>query len=420
MKSQLSTIISREYLERVKRKSFIISTILMPLFMVGLMLLPVIIAIFASPEEKKIAVIDRSGLIARTLQNDGEVRFVSTDATLADLTDDESYDGVLVIGADIVRNPADVSLYTREASSVKIETNIADQIKDRVESIRLREYNIENLGEILAAVRADVKLQTFRLDAEEEASETSSMLSYFIGIIMSFMLYMFILLYGQMVMTSIIEEKNNRVLEIVVSSVKPSYLMLGKIIGIGLVALTQILIWAVIILSFTTWIMPSLTAGIAGSGETEIMTALSVLGDGSYLLQLFVYLMLFLIGGYLFYSSIYAAIGSAVDNIQDASQLQTIAVLPIIIGMVLSPTVVNDPMSSFATWVSIIPFTSPMVMMARIPFGIPVWEIILSIVLLYATFIFMIWLSAKIYRVGIFMYGKKPTLSELIRWSRYK
>lgn len=420
MKSQLSTIISREYLERVKRKSFIISTILMPLFMVGLMLLPVIIAIFASPEEKKIAVIDRSGLIARTLQNDGEVRFVSTDATLADLTDDESYDGVLVIGADIVRNPADVSLYTREASSVKIETNITDQIKDRVESIRLREYNIENLGEILAAVRADVKLQTFRLDAEEEASETSSMLSYFIGIIMSFMLYMFILLYGQMVMTSIIEEKNNRVLEIVVSSVKPSYLMLGKIIGIGLVALTQILIWAVIILSFTTWIMPSLTAGIAGSGETEIMTALSVLGDGSYLLQLFVYLMLFLIGGYLFYSSIYAAIGSAVDNIQDASQLQTIAVLPIIIGMVLSPTVVNDPMSSFATWVSIIPFTSPMVMMARIPFGIPVWEIILSIVLLYATFIFMIWLSAKIYRVGIFMYGKKPTLSELIRWSRYK
>ena len=419
MNSQLSTIITREYLERVKRKSFIISTILMPVFMVLLMALPALIAIFSTPEEKEIAVVDESGVIAKTLQNGDETKFVVTQATLADLTDNEDYYGVLVIGKDIVDNPSAVTLYTHSASSMQLENAIARQIKETVESIRLRRYNIENLSEILAAVNADVKLQTFRIDSDE-TSETSSTLSYFIGIIMSFMLYMFILLYGQMVMTSIIEEKNNRVLEIVVSSVKPSYLMLGKIIGIGLVAITQILIWAIIIMSFTFWVMPSLVAGIAGGADPEMMAALGLLGDGSYMLTLFVYLILFLVGGDLFYSSIYAAIGSAVDNIQDASQLQTFAVLPIIIGMVLAPSVVGDPMSSFATWVSIIPFTSPMVMMARIPFDIPVWQIITSLVLLYATFLFMIWLSAKIYRVGIFMYGKKPTIGELIRWARYK
>lgn len=419
MNSQLSTIITREYLERVKRKSFIISTILMPIFMVGLMALPALIAIFSTPEEKKIAVIDESGVIAKTLQNDNEIKFEISSATLGDLTDNDDYDAVLVIGKDIIKKPSNATLYTHAASSMQLENNIASQIKQTIESIRLREYNIDNLNEILAAVNADVKLQTFRIDSDE-TSETSSTLSYIIGLVMSLMLYMFILIYGQMVMTSIIEEKNNRVLEIVVSSVKPTYLMLGKILGIGLVAVTQILIWAVIIMSFTFWIMPSLTAGMATGADPEAMAAIGRLGDGSYMMSLFCYLLLFLVGGYLFYSSIYAAIGSAVDNIQDASQLQTVAILPIILGMVLSPSVVNDPMSTFATWVSIIPFTSPMVMMARIPFGIPFWQIALSIVLLYVTFIFMIWLSAKIYRVGIFMYGKKPTVKELIRWARYK
>ncbi|MDE5555769.1 MAG: ABC transporter permease [Muribaculaceae bacterium] len=421
MNSQLSTIIAREYLERVKRKSFIISTILMPLFMVGLMVLPALIAIFQTPEEKVIAVIDESGVVAKTLQNGDETKFVVVDKPLADILGNEGYYGVLSIGANIVEKPSNATLYTHSASSMSLENYISNQIKETVESIRLRKYNIDNLPEILAAVQADVNLQTFRIDESEEASETSSTLSYFIGIIMSFMLYMFILIYGQMVMTSIIEEKNNRVLEIVVSSVKPTYLMLGKILGIGAVAVTQILIWLIIVLSFSYWVMPSLMSGVvAGANDPELMAALGRLSDGSYVLSLFVYLLLFLVGGYLFYSSIYAAIGSAVDNIQDASQLTTIAVLPIILGMVLSPSVVADPMSSYATWISIIPFTSPLVMMARIPFGIPFWEIALSIVLLYLTIGFMIWLAAKIYRVGIFMYGKKPNITELIRWARYK
>ena len=420
MNSKLSIIIAREYLERVKRKSFIISTIIMPVLMVGLMMLPALIAYFSTPEEKQIAVIDESGVIAPTLQNSDEVKFIATKASFEDLSKDDRYDAVLTIGADIVENPSSATLYTHSASSVQLEKSIASQIKHTIESIRLRKYNIDNLNEILAAINANVTLQTFRIADNEEASETSSELSSAIGFLMTFMLYMFIILYGQMVMTSIIEEKNNRVLEIVVSSVKPTTLMLGKILGIGFVAITQILIWAAIVLSFTTWVMPSFVAALASSGDTEVLAAIGQLGDLSYIVSLFAYLLIFLIGGYLFYSSLFAAIGSAVDNIQDASQLQSIALAPILIGFIVSPAVVQDPMSTFATWVSIIPFTSPMVMMARIPFGIPFWEIAVSIVLLYATILFTIWLSAKIYRIGIFMYGKKPTIAELIRWARYK
>ena len=211
-------------------------------------------------------------------------------------------------------------------------------------------------------------------------------------------------------------------LEIVVSSVKPSWLMLGKITGIGLVAITQILIWAVLIGSCSFWTMPLLAdiGGGVGSDNAEIAAAISQLSDTGFITSLFVYLLLFFIGGYLFYSSIYAAIGSAVDNIQDASQLSTIATMPVIIGIISSMAVLANPSSTLAFWVSVIPFTSPMAMMSRLPYGVPTWEVILSLAVLYASFAFLIWLCAKIYRVGIFMYGKKPTLMEIIRWARYK
>ena len=418
MNSPLTTIIAREYLERVKRKSFIISTILMPVFMVALMALPALIAVFSTPEEKTIAVVDRSGVIAPTLSNGDELKFVVADLPVDTLKANEDYYGVLVIGPNIVADPSQATLYTHAASSMQLEGNIASQIKQTVEDIRLSKYNIDNLSQILDEIEADVTLQTFRID-EDETSETSSTLSYVVGIIMSFMLYMFILIYGQMVMTSIIEEKNNRVLEIVVSSVKPSALMMGKICGIGLVALTQILIWAGLLIAASAWIIPGIAAG-SMSADAEVAGLVAQLGNTDYVASIFAYIVAFLVGGYLFYSAIYAAIGSAVDNVQDASQLQTIAIVPIILAMVLSMSVISDPNSQMAFWASIIPFTSPVVMMARIPFGIPGWEIALSLVLLYASFFGMIWFSAKVYRVGIFMYGKKPTLGELVRWARYK
>lgn len=420
MKNKTLIILSREYLQRVRRKSFIITTILMPILMVGLMMLPALIDKFSDKENKVFAVIDDSGAIAPALQNTPELKFVSTDASEEELRKNEDYDGILIIGKSIIDNPSDVTLYSRGAMSPQSEMIISSQIGAIIEQYRLTEYNIENLPQILAEVHADVNMKTLRID-EDEDRVTSTIVSSLVGMLMSLVLYMFVLIYGQMVMTSIIEEKNNRVLEVVVSSVSPSRLMLGKILGIGAVAVTQIVIWALLICSFTTWVMPSmLSSFLNGGSDLDLMQALTMLGDTGYILNLFALLILLLIGGYLFYSSIYAAIGSAVDNIQDASQLQTVAVVPIILGMVFSMSVINDPNSTLAFWLSMIPFTSPMVMMARIPFGIPAGQIVASLAILYASVLFLIWLSAKIYRVGIFMYGKKPTFKELIRWAKYK
>ncbi len=416
MNSPLSIIVSREYLERVQRKSFIISTLLTPLLMLGLMMAPALFAILAGPENKTIAVIDRTdAMIARQLDNEGELNFKVVQGELAELIDNADYDAVLVIEADAGSRPSAIKLYSHEAASMQTEGAISSQLENIIEDERIKAYDIDNLSQIMKEVKADVRLETFRI-SEGDTSETSSIISYIVGITTSLMLYMFIMLYGQMVMTSIIEEKNNRVLEIVVSSVKPNALMMGKIVGIGLVAVTQILIWGIILTACSIWLMPLVSGAAQGAGGFD----LGVLGSPAYILELFGYITLFLIGGYLFYSSIYAAVGSAVDNIQDASQLVSIAVIPIIIGMVVSMSVVQNPASSLAVWTSMIPFTSPMVMMARIPFGIPAWQIWTSLALLYASFAGMVWLSAKIYRVGIFMYGKKPSFSELIRWARYK
>ncbi len=420
MSSALSIIISREYLERVKRKSFIISTILMPILMVGMMVAPALIAMFSEPETQTIAVIDDTGVIAPMLQNDGSLTFKPFGAGIDAAKADEDYDAILVIGREAVSEPkGNITLYTRGAPSMQNESAIRSQLGDAIESIRIDRIDISNLRQIMDQVHADVSIDTFRIDREEETA-TSSTLSYLLGITTMFILYMFIILYGQMVMTSIIEEKNNRVLELVVSSVRPTALMLGKILGIGLVAVTQILIWAVLLIACSIWLMPVLAGAVAGSGDAELTQAVTTMGDSSYMLGIFGYLVLFLIAGYLFYSSIYAAIGSAVDNIQDASQLQSVAILPIIIALILSMTVLTDPNSTLAMWTSMIPFTSPMVMMARLPFGIPAWQPVVSLLILVVSLLAMIWLSAKIYRVGIFMYGKKPTVTELIRWTRYK
>ena len=418
MNSPLLIVIAREHLERVKRKSFIISTLLMPIFMIGLMLTPALIAIFSTLEDKNVAVLDDTPQhIGRQLHGEGELKFTVVDASLADAMANEEYDAVLVLEANAVGKPDGIRFYSREAASMQTESAISSQLENIIENERLKGYDIENLAQILKEVQVDVDLETYRIsDDESDASETSSIASYLVGMIMSLMLYMFIMLYGQMVMTSIIEEKNNRVLEIVVSSVRPSSLMMGKILGIGLVAITQILIWGVLLTACSLWLMPL----VSGAASAETGIDLGMYGSPSYIMMLFGYILLFLIGGYLLYSSIYAAVGSAVDNIQDASQLQSFAIIPIIIGMVVSMSAVQDPSSSLAVWASIIPFTSPMVMMARIPFGIPAWQIWVSVVLLYASFVAMVWFAAKIYRVGIFMYGKKPSVAEFVRWARYK
>lgn len=434
MNSKIGIVIRREYLERVSKKSFIVSTILMPILMIGLMVAPTLLTIYNTPEEKTIAVVDNSGIIVPSLKNEESIKFIPSTAPIDSLKANSDLDGILVIGNNILTNNNGASLFTHDASSMMIEQNITKQLEDIIEDQRLKNYDIENLDKIINEVNADITLSTYRID-EEEDSTSSSTLSYIIGMLMSLLLYMFLLLYGQLVMTSIIEEKNNRVLEIMVSSIKPGQLMMGKILGIGFVALTQVLIWAALMISMSAFVMPALmpadimadmSAMNSGAGnaalstDIELLQALSIIGDVGYIISLFTYLTLFLIGGFLFYAALYAAIGSAVDNIQDAGQLQSIVVVPIILGLVMSMSVVADPNSTLATILSMIPFTSPMTMMTRVPFGIPTWETILSLVILYGSFILMVWISAKIYRVGIFMYGKKPNIKELIKWIKYK
>lgn len=415
---ELSLIIQREYYERVRRKSFIITTILMPIIMIAMMAFPALISILSGPEKKTIAVVDPSGIVGNALPAQGELSFTPVSMSVEEAKADEGFDGVLVIGENLLNDDTDASLYTREAVSLMTEESISGELSRIVEQKRLKRYDIENLDEIIAAVQSHVDMQTFTLGDDGE-KESSSMASYLIGMVMMMILYMFILMYGQMVMTSIIEEKSNRVLEVVVSSVKPFTLLMGKLLGIGCVALTQILLWAFLILAFTMWGLPAILSS-ATNMDSDTLTLILGIGNPAYIMKLFGCMTLFLIGGYLFYSSIFAAIGSSVDNVQDASQLTSFATMPIIIGLLLAITVINDPTSTLAFWASMIPFTSPMVMMSRMPFGVPGWEIALSSALLFVSVLFMIWLSAKIYRIGIFMYGKKPNIKELIRWAKYK
>ena len=311
--SNISIIIQREFNERVRKKSFIITTLLMPVLMIGLMAAPALIMQFSRGDEKVIAVIDDSGLVAPKLENDEEIRFETTELPTEEARKQltEKF-GVLYIGGDILKNPNNVRL--------SLESNITGQIERILEAEKLKAYNIENLSQILDEVKTSVNMQTFRNDKsqEEDTQAQSSAVATGVGYVLGFILYMFLLIYGSMVMQSVIEEKNNRVLEVMVSSVR----------------------------------MP--------------------------------------------------------------------ITLPIILALLMMFVVIKDPNSQLAFWFSIIPFTSPIVMMARIPYDIPLWEVALSLVVLYASFVGMVWFAAKIYRVGIFMYGKKPSLKELFKWIRYK
>lgn len=436
MSSKVGIIIRREYMERVTKKSFIITTLLMPLLMLALMFTPILIAEFAEGDTRNLVVVDNSGVIAPEMKSTSAFNIVKADSSWEKMLESDQADAVVFIPQDILKGETPVELLTSGASSMILESAITSQIDDIIERARMKAYNIENLDKIIESVDSDVALISRQYDAEADNKESSTILSYILGCVLTMLLYMCLLLYGQLVMTSIIEEKTNRVLEIVVSSVKPMQIMLGKICGIGLVAVTQILIWAVLVAAMSAFLLPALIpADIAteiaamnsGAADMSAMTtdvdtlqALSILGDVGYILRLFGLLLLFLIGGFMLYAAMYAAIGSAVDNIQDAGQLQSVVIYPVIIGIIFGMTAASDPTSTLSVVMSIIPFTSPMVMMARIPYEIPVWQIVASLVALYASFFVMVWVAGKIYRVGIFMYGKKPSIKELVRWMRYK
>ena len=437
MKSKIGIIIGREFNERVQKKSFIITTLLTPLLIVGLMLAPMLISSYSDDDTKTVIVVDESNTIADYLASSKEIAFEQTPLPLdiARSEYDDSY-AILHIGSDIIANPGDAQLYTNETPSMATEHNIMAQLTMAVQKERMKINGID--PQIMQELNTPVTFQSLKnMHSDEAAVGSSTMAATVIAYAFSFILYIFLILYGVMVMQSVIEEKNNRVLEVLVSTVRPFDMMMGKILGIACVALLQVAIWIALIAGAVHFVLPHvLPDEILASMELIKQGTVPVTGvdSGAGLLQaiimmlenigqiggIVVWFIVFMFGGFLLYAAMFAAVGSAVDSPQEAQQLQTPIMLPIILALFVMLSVINDPSSDVAFWFSIIPLTSPIVMMARIPYEIPAWEICLSAVLLYATFLIVVWGAGKIYRVGILMHGKKPSLKEMFRWIRYK
>lgn len=434
---KIKIIAEREFNERVRKKSFIITTILMPIAFVALMFVPALMMNVSSDEVKEVIVVDHSGMVADKLTTDGQLAFRPSDVPFEELKEQRNeVFGILVIGNDVATNPSNVQLYTYESSTINIESSITEQVRTIIEAEKLKQYNIEDLDEILNEIKTPVSLQVKQLNESGDAKDSSAILNIALAYIFGFLIYMFVFLYGNMVMQGVIEEKSNKVMEVMVSSVKPFQLMMGKILGIAAVAITQFMIWVVFILVVGACAMSLLggeemlaaaqaggamdAVGSAGvSIDKEAASLINTITDPAYLLRIFGGFLIYFVGGYLLYAAMFAAVGSAVDNEKDTNNLQLPITIPLILALFVMMSAMQEPNGPLAVWFSMIPFTSPIVMMVRLPYGLPdgFWW---SVVLLYGTFVATVWLAGKIYRVGVFMYGKKPTLGELLKWARYK
>ena len=437
--NKIGLIVEREFAERVRKKSFIVSTLLTPLFMIAMMVLPSVMMFKGNSDTKNVVVIDNSPeqFVGKQLTSGKTVSFnlLGQDATLgAARMQYKSEYGILVIGNDILDNPQNLQLILNDASSMSVEENIQSQIQGILRTERLKRYNLENMDQILADANVRVNnLQTLKNNDQEDESgmeKTSTTASWLMGLVLGMLLYFILIVYGQQVLQSVIDEKQTRVLDVMVTSCTPFELMMGKILGIAVVAALQIVIWAVLVIGASAFVMPLITgqadmeavtaAAMATSGSPEMAGLMAKVTNVSYLAGLFLELLLYIVGGFLFYASMYAAIGSAVDTPQDAAQFNGIIMMPVIIAIMVMMSVMNDPNSDLVFWCSMIPFTSPIVMMARIPFGIPTWQVVVSLVVLFISFIAMTWIAARIFRVGVFMHGKKPTWKDLGAWIKMK
>ncbi len=450
----ISTIISREYSTRVKKKSFIIMTLLTPLIFVALFLIPVLIMGNEDKEFKKIAVIeDGTNIFKGVIRDRDDADFVYLENTdvnsLKNTFEEAGYYGILYISPVVTNVPQAVQLISKKQPPMDLLNYIERTLETDIENKKLKAYNIEDIDKILKSVQTDVSIQTIRIDDEGETKETNTGISMVMAYVGAFMMYMVVLLFGVQVMRGVFEEKNNRIVEVIISSVKPVELMMGKIIGIALVGLTQFAVW--ILLSFAiltvvkSTVLPDdpqqiseqITSSVMSQTgvdpeSEEVQEVLDLSAQEKEFARLFSNLMnvnwpliltsffFYFIFGYLLYASVFAAVGSAVDTDSDTQQFMFPIMLPIILGLFVAMGTMENPESSLAFWFSMIPFTSPIVMMARIPFEVPVWEVIVSVVVLIATFIGFIYLAAKIYRVGILMHGKKVTYKEMWKWIRYK
>lgn len=432
--SKINLILSREFTERVRKKSFIITTLLTPILMIALMAAPTLIMMLGKTSTKKVVVVDNSPdrFVGRQLKSGSTVEFRLLDAGItaaearAQYSNADRAYGILIIGSDILSNPGNLQLILNDASSMSVEESINGQIQDILRTERLSRYEIENIDRILADAGIRVNVQTLKnnvLTADEDSMEaTSTTMSWLLGLTLGMLLYFILIVYGQQVLQSVIDEKQTRVLDVIITSCTPFELMMGKILGIALVAALQIVIWAVLVIGVSSFVMPLLIdpASVQAISDPMMGSAISSFTDVGFLLSLFVQLLVFAVGGFLFYASMYAAIGSAVDTPQDAAQFNSIIMMPVILAIIVMMNIMNDPNSGLVFWCSMIPFTSPIVMMARIPFGIPAWQVIVSIIVLFISFFIMTWIAARIFRVGVFMHGKKPTWKDLAAWIKMK
>lgn len=425
-------IAMREIREMTRKKTFIITTILTPLFLIGMMAAPTLVMMFGqSSEVKSIVVVDNSAdhLVSRSLDGYGAVNYillddgVSFEQACKDYNGAHGVYGVLEIGQNVIDDPSAVRMLALESQSMSMEQNVSSEVSSVVRQVRMSKYELDNLDEIISDLNVNVSIQTLKSKGGdgESLEESSTTMSYLIGMVLGMILYFIILVYGQMVLGAVIEEKQSRVLDVLVTTCSPFELMLGKILGIAGVAALQIVIWAVLVITAGTIVIPMLSdsSQMAGMGAT-LTIVMTKLSDMSFLSGLFISLFFFIVLGFLFYSSMYAAIGSSVDTAQDAQQFNMIVMMPIILSIIVMMNIMNNPDSGLVFWCSLIPFTSPIVMMARIPFGVPSWQIAVSILILFVSFVGMTWISSRIYRVGVYMHGRKPTWKDLAEWVKMK
>ena len=454
----IKTIITREYLTRVKKKSFLLITFLGPIFFAAIAVLPSVIMLMAEDKGKQVAVIDESGIVMPMFVDTEAIDY--TDCTGQQLDSlktnlvDLGYDALVHISPlEAETKSVSVTAYSSSPMSVDMKGAISSVVDDAVEDYRLSQYEIDDLKQIMKDVKFNSTVTTYTLGEDGEEKITSSEVYMIISLVLSMIIYFFVAMFSGMVMQSVIEEKASRVVEVLVSSVKATELMFGKIIGVACVALTQFLLWIVLTLVIVAGVssfigfdsmmasanvqteqMTQLTDQLGVDPEamqmampdpssiaqnSEFSAVLSTLKDLNYGMLLFSFIIYFVLG-YLMYASFFAAIGSAVENEADTQQLSIPVTIPLMLGFFIAFYAFKAPDSAVVFWGSMIPFTSPIVMLARIPFGVPVWEIALSMSILVATFIACGWASAKIYKIGILMFGKKTSFKDLWKWLRMK
>lgn len=433
--NQLLLIIKREYLTKVRNKSFIIMTFLSPLIFTGLILLVAYLSRINNEEKQEIRVIDETHLFANEFHDFESFHFIKADdqsdfeQVKREISKAEGYGLLLIEKPDALSAKPKVYFYSDDAPSMSLLNYMQKTIENKAfeENLERSGVNLRQLNE--ASANINITVENF---SGEESSKTANILKLIFGGAAGYFLMMFIIIYGNMIMRSVIEEKTSRIIEIIISSVKPRKLMMGKIIGTSLAGISQFLVWLLLGVILVTIISAIFhinvfeletpqKAMLENSGAADIMVREGLTEFFKLpLFALVVSFFLYFVGGYLLYSSIYVSIGAAVDSETDTQQFMMPVIMVLMLGVYVGFfTVINNPHGTVATIFSFIPFTSPIVMLMRIPFGVDLWEIALSLVILYITFTGVVWLAAKIYRVGILMYGKKPTYKELYKWLKY-